>query len=229
MNSLFLPLGYGLGPLDTLGFSLRKASNAFFGFKKILSSHACPLEVKIFFDTYITSRWRWLAPAAYPTLRALEQIAASKNTFLLSMTRIIGDPFSILGEERHTRRRACRLLCQELKGPHWGATWLTQLWRYWGHVWRNKLNLPNCMLLRQTCTVALEAQLVRPGIVSELIHRKLQKTLTSSVTTRTLSVGKSWQPTVTAGNRWKLGGLPGGFSPSTRHAARRTSCICNCW
>ena len=171
------PLGYGMGPLDTLDHSLCKAANAFFGFKKTLSSHACPLQVKfVLLDTYITSRWRWLAPAAYPTLRALEQIEASKNTFLLSMTRILGDPFESWVRNVTARRRACRLLCQELQGPNWAATWLRQLWRYWGHVWRNVLNLPNCMILRQTGTLALDAGLVRAGLVENLLHRKLQKT-----------------------------------------------------
>ena len=88
------PLGYGLRPFEVLGHSLRKASNSFFGFKRILSAPACPLKVKfVLLDTYITSRWRWLAPAAFPTVRAVDSLEAMKNTFLLSITRIRGDPF----------------------------------------------------------------------------------------------------------------------------------------
>ena len=42
------PLGCGLGPLEVLGHSLRKASISFFGFKRILSAPACPPESKIY-------------------------------------------------------------------------------------------------------------------------------------------------------------------------------------
>ena len=56
------------------------------------------------------------------------------------------------------------------------------------------------MLLRQTCTVALEAQLVRPGIVSELIHRKLQKNLNLF---RDNSDPVCWEIVATDRDRWK--------------------------
>ena len=174
------PLGYGLGPLEVLGHSLRKASNSFFGFKRILSAPSCPLTIKFtLLDTYITSRWRWLAPAAFPTVRAVDSLEAMKNTFLLSVTRIRGDPFESWVRNTMARRRACRLLCQALAGPSWAGTWATQLWRYWGHVWRHTLDLPNVRLVRQTSQFALEANIVRPGVVEHIIPRKFQKAFRS--------------------------------------------------
>ena len=174
------PLGYGPGPLEVLGHSLRKASNSFFGFKRLLSAPAYPLKIKFtLLDTYSTSRWRWLAPAAFPTVRGIDSLEAMKNTFLLSVTRIRGDPFESWVRNTMARRRACRLLCQSLEGPSWAATWATQFWRYFRHVWCQTLDLPNVRLVRQTSQFALEANIVRPGIVEHILPRKFQKAFRS--------------------------------------------------
>ena len=109
------PLGYGLGPLEVLGHSLRKASNSFFGFKRILSAPACPLKIKFtLLDTYITSRWRWLAPAAFPTVRAVDSLEAMKNTFLLSHQNSWG-PFRGLGK-KHDGKTSCLPLAMSITG-----------------------------------------------------------------------------------------------------------------
>ncbi|OLP94906.1 hypothetical protein AK812_SmicGene23032 [Symbiodinium microadriaticum] len=89
LTFLGIPLGHGVGATTIMAHLLRKASNTFFAFKRLLDDAATPLFVRLaLFESFVTAKWQWAAPAMFPDKRTLRQIEARKNTYLLSVCRV---------------------------------------------------------------------------------------------------------------------------------------------
>ena len=77
---LGVPLGHGVSASSIMTHLMRKSSNSFFAFKKILDGPQTPLTLKLrLFDVYISSRWIWAAPVIFPDARLLAALRVIKT------------------------------------------------------------------------------------------------------------------------------------------------------
>ena len=144
-----VPLGHGVNAATIMTHLMRKASNSFFAFKKILDGATTTLSLKFkLFDTYISSRWLWAAPTMFPDMRMLKSIEGSKNTYLLSLCRVGTDVLMSWIDNTVSRRRSVRLLCSRVQGPDWRRAWLKRVWNYHGHLARCPVEHPMKQIAR---------------------------------------------------------------------------------
>ena len=172
---LGVPLGHTAGTQLVMSHLLRKTSNTYFGFNRLLDDGATPLALRFqLFESYIAAKWQWAAPAMYPDTRSLKTIEGNKNTDLLSLCRVGTDPLLPWLENTVSRRRAVRLACMIAKGPDWRRMWLCRLWNYYGHLARSPIQHPMRVLLN-VCSSSNLRRGLKASWVSDLPIRKLQK------------------------------------------------------
>ncbi|CAE7210338.1 rsmF, partial [Symbiodinium necroappetens] len=172
---LGVPLGHGVNAATIMTHLMRKASNSFFAFKKILDRASTTLSLKFkLFDTYISSRWLWAAPTMFPDMRMLKSIEGSKNTYLLSLCRVGTDVLMSWIDNTVSRRRSVRLLCSRVQGPDWRRAWLKRVWTYHGHLARCPVEHPMKQIAR-ICSSGNLRRGLRASWLTDLTVRKLQR------------------------------------------------------
>ena len=141
-------MGHSPGPQLIMTHLLRKASNTFFAFKRLLDDSSTPLTLRLqLFESYVTSKWQWAAPCMYPDAKTLKSIEGHKNTYLMSLCRVGTDALPV------SRRRSVRLMCALTKGPDWRRMWPRRFWTYHGHLARCPIQHPMRRLV-SVCTVS---------------------------------------------------------------------------
>ena len=172
---LGVPLMHSHSPHRILTHLLRKTSNAYYGFKRLMDSGHAPVGVRLLiFSTFITAKWAWASPLLIPTKQALRRIESAKNTFLLSLFRLPTDPLLSWTDNTISRRRAVRYLCKANRGPDWRATWLQRQWAYLGHLARTAHRQPMQKLLAM-CSSNRVGTSIRASWVSDLLIRRVQR------------------------------------------------------
>ena len=172
---LGVPLGHGMTAATIMTHLMRKASNSFFAFKKILDAASTSLSLKFkLFDIYISSRWLWAAPTMFPDMRMLKSIEGSKNTYLLSLCRVGTDMLMSWVDNTVARRRSVRLLCSRVQGPDWRRAWLKRVWTYHGHLARCLVEHPMKQIAR-TCSSGNLRRGLRASWLTDLTVRKMQR------------------------------------------------------
>ncbi|CAE7356851.1 unnamed protein product [Symbiodinium sp. CCMP2592] len=172
---LGVPLCYGGNALGGLGVSLAKMSSAFFGLRRLFDHPDTPVSEKLLlFQTYITSKWSWCAPAVYPSVQALRSLESFKHTLLLSLLKLQVDPLQPFLANVLARRRAVKVTCEVFKSVRWGELWLTRLWNFWGHVFRSKADLPIHRIVSKCATWRIVTGRTQPGPLTLFTPRKLQ-------------------------------------------------------
>ena len=176
LQFLGVPLSHSPQPHGIISYLLRRTSNSYYGFKRIMMAGAAPAHVRLLiFSTYITSKWSWAAPMMLPSKVALRRLEAAKTTYLLSLFRMPTDPLLPWVENVVSRRRAIKLLCRIGKGPDWRRTWLTRQWGYLGHLARTPHKQPMSRIL-QCCGGAQSGRSgVRVGWLVDLLIRRVQR------------------------------------------------------
>ena len=77
---------------ETLAPRLSKALNTFYGFYKILSAVSCSPEKRLdLVNSFVTSKWRWMAAAIRPTAAILKELNVVVTTMLMGVFRFPGD------------------------------------------------------------------------------------------------------------------------------------------
>ena len=119
---LGIPLGFVVTAQDTLLHCLHKSQSSYYAFKRIMDSTNSALATKVsIFQTYISSRWLWAAPAVFPTTHLLRKVESLRNTLLLSLFRLPTDGLLDWVTNEVSRRRVVRHLCDKLPNmPQWG-------------------------------------------------------------------------------------------------------------
>ena len=172
---LGVPVGHNVGASVILSHLLRKTNNTFFAFKRLLDDSGTSLALRLnLFDSFVTAKWQWAAPALFPDQKALRQIESRKNTYLLSICRVGTDPLMHWVDNTISRRRAVRLMCSLANGPDWRRVWLRRFWSYHGHVARCKISHPQRVLVGM-CSSANFTRGLRAAWIADLPIRKLQR------------------------------------------------------
>ncbi|CAE7276591.1 pol [Symbiodinium sp. CCMP2456] len=173
---LGVPLHHSPNPQLIITHLLRKTSNAYYGFKRIMDAGQAPIATRLhIFNTFITSKWAWAAPLLMPNARALRRLEAAKNTFLLSLFRLPTDPLMSWVDNTITRRRAVKVICRQNGGPDWRKTWLLRQWSYLGHLARTS-HLQPMMRILKACGLSSSIRPVpRPAWLADLLIRRVQR------------------------------------------------------
>ena len=172
---LGVPLSHSPNPQLIISHLLRKTSNAYYGFKRIMDCGQAPLATRLLiFNTFITSKWTWASPLLTPNKVALRRLEAAKNTFLLSLFRLPTDPLMGWVDNVVTRRRAVRVICKVNGGPDWRRTWMTRQWAYLGHLARTR-HLQPMMKILQAVGTASSGPPVPASWTTDLLIRRVQR------------------------------------------------------
>ena len=130
-------IGFNLPCQTVLSARLNKATNAFWGYYKILRRTTAPVKKRLdLFNTFITSRWRWMAPAVRPLKGIASMLKTLHTSFLCSILALPPDPFMTGVENWIVRRRASRMAAQALQHASWEGIHALAFASYWGHVAR---------------------------------------------------------------------------------------------
>ena len=79
-------IGFNLSCQTVLSTRLAKATNAFWGYYKILRRTTAPVKKRLdLFNTFITSRWRWMSPAVRPLKGIASMLKTLHTNFLVSI------------------------------------------------------------------------------------------------------------------------------------------------
>ena len=85
-------LGFNMHARETLAPRLSKALNTFYGFYKILSALSGSPEKRLdLVNSFVTSKWRWMAAAIRPTAAILKELNVVVTTMLMGVFRFPGD------------------------------------------------------------------------------------------------------------------------------------------
>ena len=160
---------------DTLFHCLRKS---LYAFKRIMDSTNSALATKVsIFQTYISSRWLWTAPAVFPTTYLLRKVESLRNTLLLSLLRLPTDELLDWVTNEVSGRRAVRHLCDKLPNmPQWGKQWLTRFWTYWGHAAREDHQSLIRTVIEEVQWFRIRRGYVRAAEVIDTDSRRIEKT-----------------------------------------------------
>ena len=138
-----------------------------------MDSTSSSLATKVsIFQTYISSRWLWAAPAVYPTTYLDKKVEPLRNTLLLSLLRLPTDELLDWVANEVSRRRAVRYLCDKLPNmPQWSKQWRTRFWTYWGHAAREHHQSPIRMIIR----IIIKRGYVKAAEIIDTDPRKIEK------------------------------------------------------
>ena len=85
-------LGFNMHARETLAPRLSKALNTFYGFYNILSALSGSPEKRLdLVNSFVTSKWRWMAAAIRPTAAILKELNVVVTTMLMGVFRFPGD------------------------------------------------------------------------------------------------------------------------------------------
>ncbi|CAE7541041.1 pol, partial [Symbiodinium microadriaticum] len=172
---LGIPLAHTNNVQSIMSHLMRRTSNAYYGFKRVMDAGEAPISVRLhIFETFITAKWAWASPVMVPTRAMLRRLEAAKTTFLLSLFRVPTDPLLTWVENVVSRRRAVKTVCKHNGGPDWRVTWLKRLWQYLGHLSRTSHRQLMKRLLN-FCSSALIGPNLRPAWLSDLMIRRVQR------------------------------------------------------
>ena len=110
---------------------------------QLLNSRGHPTLKKVhLFDLYITSRWLWCCGLVWPTKQALKSLDSHKNTLQRGLMGFRADFFGEVVHNLVAKRRAVRYVLKSFGRHSWRHKWITQVWKYGGHVARDPLSTP---------------------------------------------------------------------------------------
>ena len=99
MTFLGINLGFGMHAQEVLAPRLTKAVKTFYGFYKMLSSVTCSPKKRLnLLNSYVTSKWRWMAAAVGPTVAVLKQLNAVVTTMLMGI--LLSSPLDWIARRR---------------------------------------------------------------------------------------------------------------------------------
>ena len=140
------------------------------------STHSSLVTKISIFQTYISSRWLWAAPAVYPTTALLRKVDSLRNTLLLSLLRSPTDELLDWVSNEVSRRRAIRYLCDKLPNmPQWSKQWLTRYWTYWGHAAREHYQSPIRAFIEEVQWFRIKRGYIRAVDIIDTDPRRLEK------------------------------------------------------
>ena len=176
LQFLGVPLSHSPNPQGVMTHLMRRTSNAYYGFKRLMDSGRAPVSTRLLiFSTFITGKWAWAAPAMIPNKLALRKLEGSKNTFLLSLFRLPTDPLLTWIENTVSRRRAIKVICRQNRGPDWREVWLTRIWSYLGHLARTPYRQPMKRILLACTRDRINPSDIKPSWVTDLLIRRVQR------------------------------------------------------
>ena len=144
-------MGFSLSCVDVLVHRLGRAAKTFHGFYRILCRGSAPVKKRLqLLDTFVTSKWRWMAPAIRPVSKVRKALDNLHLTYVTSIVRPQYDPFMSCLNNWTTRRRAARMVAHLVGHVAWSVAQAKHFFSYWGHVAR----LP--LLSRRPVRLAME-------------------------------------------------------------------------
>ena len=144
-------VGFAVSTCQTLTRSLSRAMNTYWSFAGILiKASTTPVRGRLkLLTSFVTSRWRWMAPAVRPSQNTSQTLRTAHPNLLLMMCGLQSDQLMPVGQDWVARRRAARAVSQHCTHVPWLVVHLTQFWNYWGHAGRNATaRNPTVKLLR---------------------------------------------------------------------------------
>ena len=130
-------MGFGITSQTILGARLTQAQNSFCGYFRILKRKSGPLKTRLhLFNTFVTSKWRWLSPCVRPVTMVMNMLLILQTTFLTSLCGFSSDPFITQSSNWTCKRRASRMAAQALGHATWPGIHATSFFGYWGHAAR---------------------------------------------------------------------------------------------
>ena len=130
-------IGFGVTSQAVLGARLTLAQNSFWGYYRILRRKGGPLKTRLnLLNTFVTSKWRWLAPCVRPLTMVINMLLVVQTTLLTSLCGFAPDPFLSIGHNWVSRRRASRMSAQACNHSSWPGVLATAFLGYWGHAAR---------------------------------------------------------------------------------------------
>ena len=137
--------------MDRLHARLTKASQAFYGYYKILCNRCGSIKTRLnLLNSYVAGKWLWMAPNVRPTKAVARALDTLQTTFLTSIVGLAYDPLQSVVENWVSRRRASKVVAQILEHGRWSARQAISFFRYWGHVARydQDLDVPSATILQ---------------------------------------------------------------------------------
>ena len=91
MTFLGILVGFNMHAKETLAPRLSKAHSTFYGFCKTLSAVLCSPKKRLdLVNSFVTSKWRWMAAAVRPTATILKELNVVIATMLIGVFRFTG-------------------------------------------------------------------------------------------------------------------------------------------
>ena len=87
-------------------------------------------------DTFITRKWRWMAPALRPVTAVRKTLDSLHLTYVSSIVRPQSDPFLSPSGNWITQHRAARMAAHVVGHTAWSIVQVKQFFSYWGHAAR---------------------------------------------------------------------------------------------
>ena len=130
-------MGFALSCVEVLNHRLGAAARTFHGFYRILCRGTTPVKKRLqLLDSYITSKWRWMAPAVRPVTIVKRLLEVLHLTYVCSIARLAYDPLTSASNNWTARRRASKMLAHLVGHVSWSVVQAKQFFSYWGHAAR---------------------------------------------------------------------------------------------
>ena len=130
-------MGFSMSCVDVLVHRLGRAAKTFHGFYRILCGGTAPVTKRLqLLDKFVTSKWRWMAPAIRPVSTVRKALDNLHLTYATSIVRPQYDPFMSCLNNWTTQRRAARMTAHLVGHVAWSVIQAKQFFSYWGHAAR---------------------------------------------------------------------------------------------
>ena len=104
---------------------------------RILKRKGGPIKTRLhLLNTFVTSKWRWLAPCVRPVTMVVNMLTVVHTTLLTSICGFASDPFMTLNHNWVSRRRASRMCAQACGHSTWPGVLASSFLGFWGHAAR---------------------------------------------------------------------------------------------
>ena len=104
-------MGFGVTCVDVLNHRLGAAAGTFHGCYRILCRGTTPVKKRLqLLDSYITSKWRWMASAVRPVTKVKRLLEVLHLTYVCSVARLAYEPLTSSSNNWIARRRASRMV-----------------------------------------------------------------------------------------------------------------------
>ena len=142
-------MGFGVQCSDVIAHRLAGASNAFHGYYSILTRAVSSVRKRLqLLNTFVTSKWRWMAPCVRPVQAVKDVLDKLHTTMLSSICRLREDVFIGAVGNWVAKRRASRMIAQLCMHAKWSGIQAQAFFKYWGHVARRDLTSPTYLVLQ---------------------------------------------------------------------------------